>query len=335
VLIVAGSRDLLDKALEQRDGDDRLTEDTFEKGLEGLPGDALVKVYGDVGALVENDPDTEDARKVEWVAALDTFGLTAAVQEDQIAIDFDLTTDGDLSDEDLPLAAGGESPGVAQRKGEVGVGIRDLNHIYEFGQAAAQAVDPSGFGQFEAAKKQISDRLKVSIDDDVFGQLQGDVSVSLAVDGGYAARAELKDPDAFRETLKKAEPVLPSLIGGALGSDGAALRKPSGGNGLYQLSQPGGESLVFGVVGDALVVSDTQAGAARIASAQPEQVEGAKGSLAFKADAEQLADAFLSTQLSGIEALGGSLFTGPLGDLTGSVESSTDGLHGSFVLEID
>ena len=90
VLVVAGSRELLDAALEQRDGDDRLTEDTFDEGLEGLPEDALVKVYGDIGALIESDPETEEARKVQWVAALDTFGLTAGVEEDEIAIEFNL-----------------------------------------------------------------------------------------------------------------------------------------------------------------------------------------------------------------------------------------------------
>ena len=41
------------------------------------------------------------------------------------------------------------------------------------------------------------------------------------------------------------------------------------------------------------------------------------------------------SQLGGLQAIGGQLFTGPLGDLTGSVESSTDGLRGSLRLEID
>ena len=65
----------------------------------------------------------------------------------------------DLSDEDLPLAAGGDSPGIVQREGEFGVGIRDLNQLFIFGQAAGQAVDPQGFADFETAKKQIEQRL--------------------------------------------------------------------------------------------------------------------------------------------------------------------------------
>ena len=93
MLVVAGSRELLDAALEQRDADGRLTEDTFEEGLADLPEEALIKVYGDIGALIESDPETEQARKVKWVAALDTFGPhRRRVQEDGIAIDFNLAT---------------------------------------------------------------------------------------------------------------------------------------------------------------------------------------------------------------------------------------------------
>ena len=77
VLVVAGSKELLEAALEQREADDRLTEEVFEQSLEDLPDEGLVRAYGDLGALIENDPETADARKVEWVAALDTFGLTA------------------------------------------------------------------------------------------------------------------------------------------------------------------------------------------------------------------------------------------------------------------
>ena len=54
----------------------------------------------------------------------------------------------------------------------------------------------------------------------------------------------------------------------------------------------------------------------------------------FNVNAEALADSVLS-QLGGLEAVGGQLFTGPLGDFTGSVESSTDGMRGSLTLGID
>ena len=67
----------------------------------------------------------------------------------------------------------------------------------------------------------------------------------------------------------------------------------------------------------------------------PTSVPGAEGAFAMKADAGQLVTRALaqlgsSGQLGG--ALGAQLFAGPLGDLTGSVKSSTDGVGGKITL---
>ena len=116
VVVLAGSRKLLDAALERADGDDHLDTATFEAALEGLPDEALARIYFDLQALIAQDPDTEAARKVAWVAALRTLGMTAAVEEDAIDIEFNLRTDSEgLSDEDLPLAAGDEAPAIVKR----------------------------------------------------------------------------------------------------------------------------------------------------------------------------------------------------------------------------
>ena len=112
------------------------------------------------------------------------------------------------------------------------------------------------------------------------------------------------------------------------------LREPRGDNGLYEFVQPGDQSYFFGVVGDVLVVSNRPARALAIAAADPEPVEGASGAIVFSANAEELADRALA-QLGGVEAIGGQLFTSPLGELTGSIESSADGLRGSITLGID
>ena len=72
-----------------------------------------------------------------------------------------------------------------------------------FGENAGQSVDPSGFGDYEQAKKTIDKQLGVSLDDDLIGQLTGNVSASVALDGGFGLRADLKDPKAFERTLAK------------------------------------------------------------------------------------------------------------------------------------
>ncbi len=130
MVIFAGSERLLTAALERAGGDEHLDADTFEQGLDGLPGSALARVYADIGAIVASDPDTRDARKVPWVSALETLGLTASAADDGVEIQFNLRTNGeDLSDADLPIAAGDESPGVIEREGEIGFGIRDLAQV--------------------------------------------------------------------------------------------------------------------------------------------------------------------------------------------------------------
>ena len=151
-VIFAGDRQQLTQALARADGDDHLDEDTFNEGLDGLPDSALARVYADVEALLKNDPDTADARKIKWIDALRTLGATVVARDDGIDVDFRLRTEGDLSDEDLPIAPGDEAPEVIKQDGEIGLGIRDLAHIVKFAENAGQAVDPAGFGDYAKAK---------------------------------------------------------------------------------------------------------------------------------------------------------------------------------------
>jgi len=296
-----------------------------------------MKVYADVQALLKSDPDTADAQRVKWVKALRTFGMTAVAQESAIDIDFNLATEGDLSDADLPIASGDDAPGVLRRPGEIGLGVRDPGQIVRFGEAAGQAVDPSGFGQYTTAKRQIEQQLGVSIDDDLLAQLSGDTAMSFSVAGKYGVRAELKDPAAFKQTLAKVADVLPRFAEGA-GMGNVEIAKPRGGSDFYALANPDGESIVFGVVDEVFVLANDPKRAGRLASEQPSEVANAKGSVALGADAEQVARAVLS-QLGGQSGLGGALgaglFTAPLKDLSGSMSATPEGMRGNFELSLD
>jgi hypothetical protein len=330
VLVVAGSRGQLEGALDQRGSDDRLTEETFDKGTDGLPKDALVRVYGDLQSLLESDPDTEGARKVKWVGALRTLGVTASAKDDEIDVDFRVTTDGgDLTDEDLPIASGASSPAVVARPGEIGVGIRGLEQIVKFGESAAQAVDPSGFGDYEAAKRTLERRLDVDLERDILSQLDDEVSITFSLDGRFGARAKVQDPAAVERTLGKLGDGVTGLI------EGARVTEPPRGKGLYILALRDGTRIAYGVVDDVFVLANDPGRARALAEATPKDVAGAKGAIAVTADAEQLVSRFLAGQLSGIQALGGPLIAGPLDQLSGSMESSTEGLTGNFRLTFD
>jgi hypothetical protein len=337
IVIFADSAELVEQAAERADGDEHLDEETFDSGLEGLPENGLARVYANLQALLAGDPDTREARTIEWVGALRTLGLTASVTDDEVAIDFVARTEGaDLADDDLPIAAGDEAPPIVENRGEIGLGIRDPAQVVQFAERAAQAVDPQGFGQYALAKKTLDAQLGISIDDDLIGALTGDVSGSFGLDGRFGARAELKDPEAFERTLAKVAPALPPLLRGA-GSGPVTLKKPGARGGLYVLREAHGDDYFFGVVDGRFVVASDRARAARLATEDPTSVPDAEGAVVIGADGAQLANEFLrlSGFTTGLDAFGARLFTGALGDVTGSVAAEPDGVHGSFKVELD
>ncbi len=339
MVVLANDDGQLKQALERADGDDHFGEDAFNQGLSGLPDNALARVYTDVEALLKNDPNSADARRIRWVAALRELGLTVTARDDGLDVDFRVRTEGDLSDGDLPIASGDEAPPVIKHPGEIGLGIRDLAHIVHFGENAGQSVDPSGFGDYEQAKKTIDRQLGVSLDNDLIAQLTGNVSATVALDGGFGLRADLKDPKEFERTLTKIANVLPSFARGA-GFGPVQLTKPTGQRGFYSLKRADGSEVDFGVAGDVLVVASDARRAALLAREQPVDVPGASGSVTMSTDAEQLVNNLLKQfgaafGLNDLGALGTGLFTRPLGDLNGHLSASPDELRGKFSLAVE
>ncbi len=333
VLVVAGSKPILEAALARRDGDSHMAQDTFDKGVEGLPKDALVRVYADVAGLIRSDPASKDAQRIKWVNSLTTLGATLQTRDDAVNVDFKLKAKPGLTDSDLPVAAGDKAPGVVERNGEVGFSLRDPSQLIKFAQSAAQAVSPASFGQYTAGKTQIQQRYHVNLDTDVIDQLNDDMATTTSVNGKSSSRVELKDPAAFKRTLKKIAPALPDLSSGA-----AAISLPKNGQDLYGLSMRGGRKFVFGVIGKVFVVSNSAADAKSFAAESPTQIGDAKGAGVLKADAEQVANAALA-RLGPRLGLGGAfgtrLFTRPLGALNGSVSSTTSGMSGKLTLGLD
>ena len=338
VVVFADSRQGLEQAVERADGDDHLDEKSFEQGLEGLPQDGIAEMYVDVGALLDSTTGFGGARRVEWLSAISTLGFSASVADDRVEMEVNLRTEGEnLSEEDLPIAAGNEAPPIIERPGEFGFGIRNLAHVVGFAERAGQAVDPEGFGQYALAKETLNARLDIDIDKDLIGALSGNVSGSLALNGGFGIRAELEDPAAFEDTLAKAAPALPALLEGA-GSGSGTLTKPGSGGGLYSLRpQGGGQAVFFGVVDDQFVVASDRARAAGLADEPAVEVEGAEGAVVMGADGQQVINEGLKMLGSdaGLGGFGAQLFTGPIGALVGSLAADTDGMRGRFSLELE
>jgi hypothetical protein len=328
VVVLAGSRELLDAALKRADAGDGMSEEDFNKGLEGLPDDALARVYVDVQGLLGESDGAKSARKIPWVSALRTLGLTVSAQKQSIDVEFNLRTEGDLTDSDLPVASGDAPAQVVQRPGEIGVGLRDPQQLVAFFESALQAVDPQTFGDYEQGKRAVSAKLNLDIDKDVIAQLTGNVSVSATIAGDFAVRAEVKDPAAFAKTVAKVADALPQLgVGKSVTRQGD----------LYTLHRSDGGSYSFGVANGALVVATDAARARAMALSKPEAVEGASGSLVVRADAEGIARQILAKVAPqfGIPDPVVPVFARPFNELRGSIATSTDGMKGKFSLTLD
>jgi hypothetical protein len=339
LVVFANDEAQLKSALERADGDDHFDEDVVDEGLSGLPDEALARIYADVEALLKSDAGSADARRIRWIAALGQVGATVTAKDDALDIDFRARSEGDLSEDDLPIASGDEAPPVIRRSAEVGLGIRDLAHIVHFAENAGQSIDPSGFGDYEQAKRTIDKQLGVSLDDDLIAQLDGNVSATIAPDGGFGVRADLKDPAEFERTLAKVADVLPSFAEGA-GFGTVGLSKPKGGRKFYALAQPDGDAVIFGVVDGKLVVANDAKRAGAVAASEPTDVPGANGSVTVSADAEQLVTRILGQfgpelGTGDLGSLGVGMFTRPLGDLNGWMSASPDELRGKLTLAVE
>jgi hypothetical protein len=88
-------------------------------------------------------------------------------------------------------------------------------------------------------------------------------------------------------------------------------------------------------VGDVFVVANDAGRAKQFATASPTTVGDAKGAVVLKANAQQVANQALGRvgpRLGLGGALGGRLFTGPLGELNGSLSSTTSATSGKLTL---
>lgn len=329
VLVAAPTRALVDAAVTQAHADDSLTEDRFEDDLGRLAeGDPLLRATGNLERAVSSKRAAGAADALPWIGALRRLALSGKAQSDGLALDFDLETET-IDAADLPLPPGAESPPVPRRDGEIAVAAREpgrtvglVNRLRDF------------LPRTKAHSAALNDALKridVDLQRDLIAHI-GDVgAASFPLDKPYVARADLKDPDAFAETLAKLAAELP---GAARGDIGFTI-EPGGGEGFYRLNADRGRQLFVGVVGDHVALGDEPGRARDFAAEQSSPVPGARGSLAFFADGESVANAIIEREASGALALFGQLATEPLGDLRGWVETTPTGMTGHADLKIE
>jgi hypothetical protein len=328
-LVGADTQAMLEAALARHDGGSHMSKDDFTSALGDLDKNAIVRVAGNLQTIINQSPGSAKARNIKWVAALRKFGLTASAQPSSVAVDFQVQTAGGLADSDLPIASGSAGAPVVKRPGEIGIGLRNPQQVYNFVLSALQATNPQQFGQFQAAKQQIGSRLGVNIDKDLIGQLTGNATASATTSSQFAARADLKNPATFKTALAKAVKALPA-IANQFGGGGIKISAPK--NGFYGLTNSKTKkNYVFGVAGNSFVIATDAARAKQFAAQQPVPVAGAQGSVTLDVDTRAIVNQALKS--SGLPPLL-QAFTGSLGELSGYLKADTSSLRGNFTLKI-
>jgi hypothetical protein len=329
MLVAASTPQLLDAAIEQHDEDDRLTEDGFEDDLGRFAeGEPLLRATGDLRRALEEGKGGAAARAVPWLGALETFAAAGKAEPDGLAIDFELRSES-VDAAELPLAPGPESPPVPNREGEIAVAVREparsltiLNRLKD--------VLPRTKAHATILNDALG-RIGVDIQRDLIGQI-GDVgATSFPLDGTYVARADLEDPERFAKAL---ETLSQRLAGAAHGDVGFTI-EPGGGEGFYRLNADRGRQLFVGVVGNQVAIGEEAGRARDFAAEQSAPVQGARGSVAFAADGQSVANALIERRASGPLALLGQGLTEPIGDLRGWMETTPTGISGHADLDIE
>jgi hypothetical protein len=314
VLVFSDDEQALRRALARHDSGGGLEQTAVDEALSELPDESLARAFGTLASLQAQDEFRRFA-DLPLVRALETWGLTVAFADGDASLDVSVRLDEDQVDEaDLPLVTGEESPEIVLREGELSGGNRNQSQTTAFLLRALRAGYPDS--RFVKAADAIEQELGIDFEQEILRQFDGPSASYVSPDGRtFAARSEVRDPDALRAVLPRIAPHLPALVEGLQGlqSEGMALLflfapdapaaapmsgvkvdSPSTPDGFYRISGLTGEGpsqLFFGLVGDLFVVASDEQRAREIAEADTVAAEGAQGAGVLRADLARLGEA--------------------------------------------
>lgn len=334
VFVAAGSRRQLERAIKRRRDSSRFSESDFDEAFRGLPSEALLRVRLDPRGVLESFPRLRGALAQRWIASLRETGIALSAREDGFALAMRARTEAkDLADDDLPLAPRGPTPAALRQGSETGVGISEPGRVARFAEQVVRAVDPGRYAVLDRARRRLRGRAGVDVQRDLLARIQQG-SIALSADGtDIAARAHVVEARKFREALERAIPALPDL-GGAFGIRDLGVSSPAPGQRFFAAAVPGHQSVVFGLVGNSLVASDDTERAGELVIEPSRIVEGARGAAVLSADAGAIAERIAREHVRGLERIGLPVALRPLGDLTGWLAISREGLRGQAHLAI-
>jgi hypothetical protein len=327
-VIFADGRPNLDAAIDRHANGTGAKPDDGNALMTGLPGDALLKVYGLVAPVIANDPGAASARRVPFVAAMKGYGLAVTAADNGVTAAFRVdTSNAKLAAADQPLSPGAK-PAATAAAGPIDVGLRDLSHTVAFAIRIGQRLDPTGFQQFAAGLDAIKARTGVDVGRDFVGQL-GDAAITTDTHL-FAVRAKAKNPTTLRVAVAKLLPIVPAFLDGA----GLPGLKPSAGpGGLILLKRGGRYVAAYGVVGGQLVVGNAPPAQLLQFARRPATTEpGTSGAVTVRGSTPQLVRLILNR--IDPQLVGAALFLGRLGNLVGSASESAGAITGKLTLPV-
>lgn len=203
VVVVAESAAGVAAALERTDAGEGLDEEAFEERLGDLPEDALVRASADAQTLLDA-AGADVATSVPWIGALESFGLSASIGEQAASLEL-LATTSEVSEEELPIAAGSQGPSLLAD----GISVANLDQAQtiRFLLDAIEASVPSA--AFEEVAGDIADQAGTELPElaSAFGEgVRGE-----RASGGTFSRTEVSDPGAVAGALSALKDEVPRL----------------------------------------------------------------------------------------------------------------------------
>ena len=143
VLVVADDEKVLREALSRRDSGDGLDEGTVEEELADLPSDSLLRGFGTLEGLAEQEQLRRFAN-VGFFDVLETWAAAVRFDEDELNADVVLRLDEEqVEEDDLPVVSGEDSPEIVPRETEISGGNLNQSQTTAFLLRTVQAAYPN------------------------------------------------------------------------------------------------------------------------------------------------------------------------------------------------
>jgi hypothetical protein len=319
-IVLAPTAAQVNAALDRHAHGGGISSSAYSQAFSGLPSDGLLKVFGNLGAVLSR-PSAAKARQVPWVAALRAYATTVSASSSGLTFSYRLDTSGrPLTTTQLPFAPGSTPPSFAG-SAPITFSLHNPSQVASFFESAAQLTSPGSFARF--LTRQAAVRKATGTDlNSLLKLFTGDLIIASDTKRTIG-RVQVSDAGAARTTLSK----LMSAPRGVFGPRTKVRRV----GGFYAVTDANGSTVLMGLVGNQLVVGKATRAQLRAFAATPATpAPGAQGSVAFRVALDDLLHLKLRQSLPPSVAP----ILSSLGDITGWLQSSTSGVTGSATLAV-